>query len=141
MNIATKSALALSAILLACAAALAQEASPYADSSTSFAQLQPDMNGTVTQPIMHAPAGDVIAEYIGRTSHEMYSKQDELLIILSGHGSATVGYPSFQLKPGSVLSIPRNTAFQIMATGRAPLKVYLIATPADNPNDKHVLEQ
>lgn len=81
-----------------------------------------------------------LAAYIVRTAHEVYSKQDELLIVLSGHGTATVGYPSYELKPGSVLSIPRNTAFQIAATGNAPLKAYVVATPYDDPNDKRVLE-
>lgn len=120
--------------------ALAQDATPYADSSAVFAQLPKDTRGAVQQPIMHAPAGDVLAVYIVRTANEVYSKQDELLIVLSGHGTANVGYPSYDLKPGSVLSIPRRTAFRITATGAAPIKAYVIATPNDDPNDKRVLE-
>ncbi len=91
--------------------------------------------------IMHAPAGDVLATYIGHAPHQVYSKQDELLIVVSGHGTANVGYPSFDVKPGSVLSIPRNTAFEISATGSAPIKAYVIATPYDDPNNKRILEQ
>jgi mannose-6-phosphate isomerase-like protein (cupin superfamily) len=90
--------------------------------------------------IMHAAAGDVLAVYIGRAPRQVYTKQDELLIVLSGHGTANVGYPSYDLKPGSVLSIPRNTAFQITASGRSPIKAYVIATPHDDPNNKRVLE-
>lgn len=130
----------LAALGLAGAIGLAQEASLYMDSSTVFAQLPGDTRGAVEQTVMHAPAGDVLAVYIVRTAHEVYSKQDELLIVLSGHGKATVGYPSYDLKPGSVLSIPRNTAFQIASTGNAPIKAYVIATPNDDPNDKRVLE-
>lgn len=130
----------LSALAFAGTLALAQDATPYADSSTAFSQIQQNSNGTVTQPIMHAPAGDVLAVYIGRTSKAMYTKQDELLIVLSGHGSASVGYPSYDLKPGSVLSIPRNTAFQIVASTKTPIKAYLIATPYDDPNNRRVLE-
>jgi mannose-6-phosphate isomerase-like protein (cupin superfamily) len=89
---------------------------------------------------MHAPAGDVLAVYIGRAPRQVYTKQDELLIVLSGHGTANVGYPSYDLQPGSVLSIARNTAFQITATGNSPIKAYLIASPHDNPNNKRVLE-
>lgn len=130
----------IAALALAGAIGLAQDATPYADSSTVFAQLPKDTRGAVQQPIMHAPAGDVLAVYIVRTAHEIYAKQDELLIVLSGHGTAIVGYPSYQLKPGSVLSIPRNNAFQIVATGGSPIKAYVIATPHDDPNDKRVLE-
>lgn len=131
---------ALSALLLACAVGLAQDATPYADSSAAFAQLQQDRTGMTSQLVMHAPAGDVLAVYIGRTSKQLYTKQDELLIVLSGHGTASVGYPSYDLKPGSVLSIARNTAFQITASGKAPIKAYLIATPYDDPSNKRVLE-
>src|SRR5579875_2675095 len=91
---------ALSALLLACAVGLAQDATPYADSSAAFAQLQQDRTGMTSQLVMHAPAGDVLAVYIGRTSKQLYTKQDELLIVLSGHGTASVGYPSYDLKPG-----------------------------------------
>lgn len=131
---------AAAAVLLAYAAGRAQEASPYADASTAFAQLQADRNGTVSQPIMHAPAGDVLATYIGHAPRQVYTKQDELLIVVSGHGSANVGYPSYDLKPGSVLSIPRNTAFQITATGPAPIKAYVVASPDNDPSNKRVLE-
>jgi mannose-6-phosphate isomerase-like protein (cupin superfamily) len=132
--------LALSALVLAYAAGRAQEAAPYADASTAFSQLEPDKNGTVTQPIMHAPAGDVLAVYIGRAPRQVYAKQDELFFVISGHGTANVGYPSYDLKPGSVLAIPRNTAFQITATGNVPIKAYMVATPNYDPNDKRVLE-
>jgi mannose-6-phosphate isomerase-like protein (cupin superfamily) len=97
------------------------------------------MNGMVSQPVMHAPAGDVLAVYVGRAPRQVYSRQDMLFFVISGHGTANVGYPAYDLKPGSVLSIPRNTAFQITATGRAPIKAYLLASPGDNPNDKKVL--
>lgn len=130
----------MAAIALAGAIAVAQDAAGYADSSAVFAQLPHDTRGAVEQQIMHAPAGDVLAVYIVRTAQEVYTKQDELVIVLSGHGKATVGYPSYDLKPGSVLAIPRNTAFQISATGNAPIKAYVIATPNDNPNDKRVLQ-
>lgn len=130
----------LSALALACAVGLAQDASNFADSSTVFSQMHANTNGAIEQQIMHAPAGDVLAVFIGRTARQMYSKQDELLIVLSGHGTANVGYPSYQIQPGSVVSIPRNTAFQIVSNGRAPIKAYVIATPGDNPNDKRVLE-
>ncbi|HKU69150.1 MAG TPA: cupin domain-containing protein [Candidatus Baltobacteraceae bacterium] len=131
---------ALTALALAGAVAIAQEAAPFANYSDVFAQLPKDTAGAVQQQIMHAPAGDVMAVYIVRTARQMYTKQDELLIVLSGHGTATVGYPSFQLQPGSVVSIPRNTAFQITSNGKSPIKAYVIVTPSDNPNDKRVLE-
>lgn len=137
-NVAVPAALA--ALLLAGAIAGAQEAGSYADASPVFAQLQRDMRGATAANIMHAPAGDVLAVMIGHTSHELYTKEDQLLIVISGHGTANVGYPTYTLKPGSVLSIPRNTAFQIQATGSAPVKAYLIASPTDDPNDKRVLE-
>ena len=139
-----KKMLVLSAVLpalaLAGAVALAQDASPFADSSATFAQLNRNTGGVVQQQIMHAPAGDVMAAYIVRTALAMYSKQDELVIVLSGHGTADVGYPSYQVQPGSVVSIPRNTAFQIISDGKAPIKAYIIATPSDNPDNKRVLQ-
>jgi mannose-6-phosphate isomerase-like protein (cupin superfamily) len=131
---------ALSALSLVCGIALAQDATPYADSSAVFSQMEKNTGGAVAQPIMHAPAGDVLAVYIVRTARQMYTKQDELLIVLSGHGTANVGYPQYDLKPGSVVSIPRNTAFQIVANGRSPIKAYVIATPNNDPNNKRVLE-
>jgi mannose-6-phosphate isomerase-like protein (cupin superfamily) len=134
LPIAAAAALAVAAI-----AAGAQQ-SPVVDAGTAFAQIQPDMNGTVTQPIMHAPAGDVVAEYIGRAPRQVYSNQDELLYVISGHGTAALGYPTYQLRPGSVISIPRNTAFAITAAGNQPLKAIMIASPIDDPSNKHVLE-
>jgi mannose-6-phosphate isomerase-like protein (cupin superfamily) len=136
----------ISSILAGCAAAAAltltasaQEAAVLADSNTAFSQIQPDATGTVSQQIMHAPAGDVMAVYIGRAPEQVFSKQDELLIVVSGYGTAHVGYPSYDLKPGSVLSIPRHSAFEITATD-TPIKGYLIATPANDPNDKQILK-
>src|SRR5579883_3392736 len=99
----------LAAVALATFAARAQEAPSVVSASPAFAQLQPDMQGTVTQPLMHAPAGDVIAVYFGRAPKQVYSKQDELIYVISGHGSVTVGYPSYDVGPGSLISIPRNT--------------------------------
>jgi mannose-6-phosphate isomerase-like protein (cupin superfamily) len=133
-------ALALAAVVLAYSAGRAQEALTYADSSTAFSQLQQDTNGTVMQPIMHVSAGDVLAVIIGRAPRQVFTKQDELLYVVSGHGTAMVGYPSYALKPGSVLSIARNTAFQITASGNAPIKAIMIASPNFDPNDKRVLE-
>jgi mannose-6-phosphate isomerase-like protein (cupin superfamily) len=131
----------LSSLVLAYAVGRAQEAGPFADASSVFAQLPGNSNGYVSQQIMHAPAGDVLATYIGRTPLQVYSKQDELVIVISGSGTAHVGYPSYNVKPGSVVSIPRNTAFQITATSRTPIKAYIIATPYDDPNSKRILEQ
>lgn len=141
-----KRAVTAAALLLSVAAAgvavQAQESgATVGDASAAFAQLEADRNGTVSHPIMHAPAGDVLAVYIGRAPRQVYSKQDELLYVISGHGNATLGYPSFPIKPGSVISIPRNTAFTITATGNAPVKAILIASPHNNPDDKRVLEQ
>ena len=122
-------------------AAGAQEAPSVVSASPAFAQIQPDMQGTVTQPVMHAPGADVIAAYVGHAPKQVYSKQDELFYVISGHGTATVGYPSYDVGPGSVISVPRNTAFEIVARGGAPIKVLLIASPGDNPQDKKILEQ
>jgi mannose-6-phosphate isomerase-like protein (cupin superfamily) len=132
-------AAALAAAGLAYGVGRTQDAA-YADASPAFAQLKADMTGAVAAPITHAPMGDVLAVYIGRTAHEMYANEDQLLIVISGHGTANVGYPTYQLKPGSVVSIPRDTAFQIIAQGRAPIKAYVLASPSDNPNNKKVLE-
>lgn len=116
-----------------------EQASPVGDASAAFAQIRWDMQGTAMQDIMHAPAGDVIAVYVGRAPRQMYSKQDELFYVISGHGTAAVGYPVYDLKPGSVLSIPRQTAFEITSSGNAPIKAILIASPHNDPNDKQVL--
>jgi mannose-6-phosphate isomerase-like protein (cupin superfamily) len=140
MNKAVTLAVAMSAVVLAYAAGRAQEATPLGDASAAFAQLEPDRNGTVSQPIMHAPAGDVLAVYIGRAPKQVYTKQDELLYVISGHGTASVGYPSYQLKPGSVLSLARNTAFEISSSGKAPIKAILIASPSNDPANKRVLQ-
>ena len=110
-----------------------------ADSNSVFAAMQPDSNGTVAQKIMHAPAGDVLALYIGRMPKQVYTKQDDLLYVVSGYGTASVGYPTFDIKPGSLVSIPRSTAFEIRATGNAPIRAILIASPSDNPDNKKVL--
>ena len=118
----------------------AQEAPNVVSASQAFAAIQPDMQGTVTQPILHAPAGDVLAVYVGHAPKQVYTKQDELFYVISGHGTASVGYPSYQVGPGSVISVPRSTAFEITANGSAPLKAILIASPSDNPADKKILE-
>lgn len=129
------------ALICACTVAIAQEeATRYADSSAVFSQIAQTSTGAVAQTVMHTPTGDVLAVYIGRTAREMYGKQDQVLIVLSGHGTANVGYPTYDVKPGSVVSIPRNTAFQIVSTSKTPIKAYIIASPHDDPNDKRVLE-
>lgn len=140
-NLATPAALVL-AFGLGAAAVYAQEAGSASvqDASQAFAQLSTDTGGTVQQPIMHARAGDVLAVYIVRAPRQVFSKQDELFYVISGHGTANVGYPSYELKPGSVISIPRNTAFQITSSGRTPIKAILIASPGYDPNNKKVLE-
>ncbi|MFN2449758.1 MAG: hypothetical protein ABR508_08195 [Candidatus Baltobacteraceae bacterium] len=117
----------------------AQESPSSADSASIFAAMTPDSNGTVASKIMHASAGDVLALEIGRLPKQVYTKQDDLLYIVSGSGIASVGYPTFALKPGSVISVPRNTAFEIKSTGSGPIRAILIASPHDNPDDKRVL--
>lgn len=129
----------LAALASASLAVQAQDAGNVADASSAFAQISPDMQGTVTQPITHAPAGDVLAAYFGRAPRQVYSKQDELLYVISGHGSVSIGYPSFDLKPGSVISIPRGTSFEITSTGRAPIKAIVIASPNNDPGNKRIL--
>ncbi|HZZ63986.1 MAG TPA: cupin domain-containing protein [Candidatus Baltobacteraceae bacterium] len=135
-------AAALATVALAYTMGRAQEtATPYADTNAIFGQLDADRNGTVPQQIMHAPAGDVLAVYIGKAPRQMYTKQDELIYVISGQGTANVGYPSYTLKPGSLLSIPRKTAFEITSTGSIPIKALVIASPNNDPNDKQVLQQ
>lgn len=112
---------------------------PAADTNSVFAAMTPDSNGTVAQKVMSAPAGDVLALEIGRLPKQVYTKQDDLLYIVSGYGTASVGYPTVNLKAGSIVSIPRNTAFEIKANGNAPIRAILIATPHDNPENKRVL--
>jgi mannose-6-phosphate isomerase-like protein (cupin superfamily) len=140
-NVITAAAL-VAAFALGALAVYAQEGSggSVQDASQAFSQLTTDTGGTVTQPIMRAPAGDVLAVYIVRAPRQVFTKQDELFYVISGHGTANVGYPSYEVKPGSVISIPRNTAFQITATGRSPIKAILIASPNNNPDDKKILE-
>lgn len=134
-------AAALTSIALAYTLGRAEEAAtPFADSNAVFGQLDADRNGTVSQPIMHAPAGDVLAVYIGRAPRQMYTKQDELIYVISGQGTANVGYPSYALRAGSVLSITRNTAFEITSTGNLPIKALVVASPNNDPNDKRVLQ-
>ncbi|HET7813960.1 MAG TPA: cupin domain-containing protein [Candidatus Baltobacteraceae bacterium] len=112
---------------------------PAADTNSVFAAMTPDSNGTVAQKIMNAPAGDVLALEIGRLPKQVYTKQDDLLYVVSGYGTASIGYPTVDVKPGSLVSIPRNTAFEVKANGNAPIRAILIATPHDNPDNKRVL--
>lgn len=142
MKKAVTAAALLIAVALGAIAVQAQDNdATVGDASQAFSQLEADRDGTVMQPIMHAPAGDVLAVYIGTAPRQVFSKQDELLYVISGHGNAQLGYPSFPVKPGSVISIPRNTAFQINATGNAPIKAILVASPHNNPDDKRILGQ
>lgn len=143
MRKAVTAAALLLTIAAGCIAAQAQQTggATVGDASAAFRQLEADRNGTVSQQIMHAPAGDVLAIYIGRAPRQVYGKQDELLYVISGHGTAALGYPSFPVKPGSVISIPRSTAFTISASGGAPIKAILIASPHYDPGDKRILEQ
>ncbi len=130
---------AILAMLAAGSVVQAQDRNLTVDSDSTFRAMQADSNGTVAQKLMHAPAGDVLALYIGRLPKQVYTKQDDLLYIISGYGHASVGYPSFDVKPGSIISIPRNSAFEIQSTGAGPIKAILIATPQDNPDNKKVL--
>ncbi len=133
-------AAAIALLTFGAIAAHAQDAGqPTADTVSIFAAMRPDSNGTVAQNVMHAPAGDVMALYIGKLPKQVYTKQDDLLYIVSGYGTAAVGYPTFDVKPGTIVSVPRNTAFEITASGNQPIKALLIASPHDNPDNKRVL--
>lgn len=127
------------AVLSAGATVQAQDRQFTVDTNAAFTAMQPDSNGTVAQTLMHAPAGDVIALEIGKLPRQVYTKQDDLLYVVSGYGSASVGYPTFDIKPGSILSIPRNSAFEIKSTGAGPIRALLIATPKDDPSNKRIL--
>ncbi len=138
-NVITGCAL-LAAFALGGVVVFGQEAGgSVSDASAAFAQLSADPQGTVWRNIVHAPAGDVLAMYIGHAPRQVYAKQDELIYVVSGRGTAAVGYPSYDIQPGSVISIPRNTAFEISSTGTTPIKALVIASPNNDPADKRIL--
>lgn len=118
----------------------AQDAANVVSAGQAFSQIQPDMQGTVTQPVSHVPSGDVLAAYYGRAPRQVYNKTDQLIYVISGNGSASVGYPSYNIGPGSVISIPRGTSFEITARGRSPIKAIVIDSPSNDPSDKQILE-
>lgn len=130
----------LAAFALASIGVRAQEAAAVTSASSAFAQIQPDMQGMVTQPITHTASGDMLAAYIGHAPKQVYTKTDQTLYVISGNGTVSVGYPSYDVSPGSVISIPRNTAFEITAHGRDAIKAILIASPGYDASDKKVLE-
>jgi mannose-6-phosphate isomerase-like protein (cupin superfamily) len=138
MKKAATLAAVLAAVMLAYAAGRAQDETRFADTAAIFSQMQPDPSGAVVEPALHAPAGDVETLIIGHAPRQVRTREDQLLYVISGRGTASVGYPSYEIKPGSVISIPRNTAYEITSR-HGPIRALLIATPRVDPGDKKIL--
>ncbi len=67
-----------------------------------------------------------------RRQHE---RADLVLMVVAGHPKLTLGSDAVSAQPGTVVEIPRGTAYAVENAGAEPAVLYGVATPALDPED------
>lgn len=76
---------------------------------------------------------------IGEESH---GSVEQMFVVVSGRGEATLRGRSVALNPGTVLVVPPGTTHNVRNLGRAPLKLWTLYTPPNHiPGTIHETKQ
>ena len=67
---------------------------------------------------------------IGEETHHV----DQVLVFVEGNGQAIVGGDKSEVKAGSLVIVPAETRHNFINTGAAPLKLYTVYAPAEEPD-------
>lgn len=85
--------------------------------------LQPEQVRGFASGLVHIPPGE-------RSTLHLHDQADELWIIASGEGTATVGSDEITLGPDTVVLIPKTVPHQIFSRGKEDLKIFFVYVPA-----------
>jgi mannose-6-phosphate isomerase-like protein (cupin superfamily) len=85
--------------------------------------LQPEHVHGFASGLVHIPPGE-------RSTLHFHDQADELWIVASGEGTATVGHDEIVLGPDTVVLVPKKVPHQIFSRGKEDLKVFFVYVPA-----------
>jgi mannose-6-phosphate isomerase-like protein (cupin superfamily) len=84
--------------------------------------------------------GATVAVVMGTAAKHFHAGSDEIQVVLEGSGTEWLGDKQVDVKQGSVVVIPRNTAHAgLVDTSGGKLKFVAIKTPPQDPTDVHPL--
>jgi mannose-6-phosphate isomerase-like protein (cupin superfamily) len=89
--------------------------------------------GVKVKDLVNGPSGDVGVVEITNVVRHRHNRTDELLYVISGTGTATIGTKSYDIKTGDLVVLPRGTPHDFKST--ASVRVLGIAYPKDDPQD------
>ncbi|GAC1497889.1 MAG: hypothetical protein NVS1B14_00510 [Vulcanimicrobiaceae bacterium] len=100
--------------------------------SDVYPKLAPGINGKM---LGHVPGGDIeVIDIMNATPH-IHAHIDEVVYVISGHGTGTIGASAYTFSPGDVVVLPRGVAHSLKASGGTPVRLLGIAYPKDLPSD------
>lgn len=77
--------------------------------------------------IMHIPAGGEIGE-------ETHNENDQVLYLVSGHGTAYLDGEAFEYETGDIVLVPAGTRHNFVAAADQPLKIITTYSPPHHPD-------
>jgi quercetin dioxygenase-like cupin family protein len=132
--------LILAAALIAAfvAGAYAQDASTaqpqvFHIADISSASIPTVVQGVKVKDLVRGPSGDVGVVEITNVARHRHNRTDELIYVISGSGTATLGTKSYEIKPGDLIVLPRGTPHDVKSA--AGIRVLGISYPKDDPKD------
>ena len=85
--------------------------------------LQPEHVRGFASGLVHIPPGE-------RSTLHFHDQADEVWIVASGEGTATVGSDEITLGPDTMVLVPKKVPHQIFCRGKEDLKVFFVYVPA-----------
>ena len=74
----------------------------------------------------------------GEIGLETHTELDQVLVIVDGHGQATLDGDVREIGPGTLIQVPAGTLHNVMNTGTSDLRLYTVyAPPAHAPGTIH----
>lgn len=70
-----------------------------------------------------------------------HHQSDLVLFAVSGRGTVRVDDRPFDVAPGSVVEVPRDVSYEVMAGPSSALVMYLVFTPPLEPNDTAMITE
>lgn len=95
-------------------------------------------------PAIHGNKAQSLAEAVvqqGQQTHlHQHHKSEELYYITNGNGYMTLGGEQFEVTVGDTICIPPGTPHCIKNTGREPLRILCMCSPAYSHDDTELIE-
>ena len=71
----------------------------------------------------------------GKAKSHMHKKLEEVYYITKGLGKITIGNDTFDIKPGDIIPIPKNTFHHLEKTSEVPVELLVVTYPKFDLND------